>query len=34
MAKNRNEQKKPQQRSQKTPETGNPKLNGPNRPAT
>lgn len=34
MVKNKNEKKKPQEQSQKKPGTGNPKLDGPNFPAT
>ncbi|PER26480.1 phage portal protein [Bacillus sp. AFS054943] len=34
MAKNRNEKKKKQNKKQNKPETGNPKLDGPNFPAT
>ena len=34
MAKNKNEKKKNQNKQQNKPETGNPKLDGPNFPAT
>lgn len=34
MAKNKNEKKKTQNKQQNKPETGNPKLDGPNFPAT
>ncbi|EEL88668.1 hypothetical protein bcere0029_14580 [Bacillus cereus AH1272] len=34
MAKNKNEKKKKQNKQQNKPETGNPKLDGPNFPAT